>query len=342
MKAIVMAGGMGTRLKPVSGDTPKPMVPLCGRPVMEYVLLHLKKHGITEVCAALKYRPEVVQGYFGNGEKLGIKLCYHIESEALGTAGAVRACEDFYGDEPFLVLSGDAIFDFDLTELIKAHENASPAASIALTPNSLPLRYGLALCDDGGSIRSFIEKPDWRHVVTNLVNTGIYILTPSAIKSVPQDRVFDFAEDLFPLLMREGKRLLGVPQSGYWCDIGTPRSYYECCVDAISGRVSLPIREDFAENSIPECKSDESGGCPCCDRARLMDFLSRCFLDFGADFGDGISFELGGERLCIAPLSSVSALKVSAESDSETARELVSSVTRLIEDAEKRLAKSEY
>ncbi len=337
-----MAGGMGTRLKPVSGDTPKPMVPLCGRPVMEYVLLQLKKHGITEVCATLKYRPDVIRDYFGDGKELGMSLSYRIETEALGTAGSVKNCEDFYGNEDFLVVSGDAICDLDLSAFIAEHESKKPAVSIALSRCSAPLRYGLALCGDDGCVRSFVEKPDWAHVVTDLVNTGIYIVSPTAMSLVPENDVFDFAGDLFPLLLHEKKKLLGVPLRGYWCDIGTPKSYYECCADAISGRVRLPIRDDFVENS-EDCGCDGEGdGCPCRDRARLMDMLSRGFIELGGDFSDGLSFELGGVKLRIAPMAKSSAVKISAQSsDLETAKELISSVEQLIADIEKRLANEE-
>ncbi len=341
MKAVIMAGGMGTRLKPVSGDTPKPMVPLCGRPVMEYVLLHLKKHGITELCAALKYRAEDIIGYFGDGSALGMKLSYRIETEALGTAGAVKSCEEHYGDEPLLVVSGDAICDLDLTAFIKEYERQRPSAAIALSPDPMPLRYGLALCDDDGYIRSFIEKPDWTHVVTNLINTGIYILSPEAMSYVPKGKPFDFAKDLFPKLLENGKKLLGVPLDGYWCDIGTPKSYYECCVDAISGKLELPIREDFVQ--MPEDEKSSGGkGCPCRDRARLMDTLSRCFLGLGGDFSDGLCFELGGKRFRIAPESGSCAIGVTAlDGDSEFSRELVPMISRLISDTEKALANSD-
>ena len=334
-----MAGGMGKRLKPVSGDTPKPMTPLCGRPVMEYVLLLLKKHGIDEVCATLKYRPDNIMSYFGDGSSIGMKLSYRVENEALGTAGSVKNCSDFYGDEPFLVISGDAICDFDLTALIAEHTKQSPCVSLALYPHSLPLRYGLALCGEEGFVRRFVEKPDWKHVMTNLVNTGIYVVSPEAMALVPEDRAFDFAGDLFPLLLDRGEKLLGVPMSGYWCDIGTPLSYYRCCVDALEGRIELPLRCDFAPDKCDD-EADEPGGesCPCSDRARLMDLLSRSFMDLGGDFSDGLCIELGGEKLSIAPMVGSSALKICCRSgDSETSRELVSSLKKLCSDAEKRL-----
>lgn len=206
MKAIIMAGGEGRRLKPVTGDMPKPLVPLCGRPVMEHIILLLKKHGITDICAALKYRPDDIKAYFGSGERLGVSLSYRVEAEALGTAGGVKNCEDFYGNEDFLVISGDAACDIDLGELISEHKKRRPAATIALCPESEPLRYGLALCDREGFVRSFVEKPDWRRVVTNLVNTGIYIISPHAMELVPKSAEFDFAKDLFPMLLDKGEK----------------------------------------------------------------------------------------------------------------------------------------
>ncbi len=294
MKAIIMAGGEGKRLKPVTGDLPKPLVPLCGRPVMEHIILLLKKHGITDICAALKYRPDDIKSYFGSGERLGVSMTYRVETEALGTAGGVKNCEDFYGDEDFLVISGDAACDIDLGALIAEHEKRRPAATIALCPEPEPLRYGLALCDREGFIRSFIEKPDWRHVVTNLVNTGIYIISPRAMELVPEKAEFDFAKDLFPMLLDRGEKLLGVPCDGYWCDIGTPKSYYECCADALSGKLRLELGGGFElvgedRCTDPECECMEHADCRCADRARLMDSISAAFLDLGADYSDGFT-----------------------------------------------------
>ena len=160
MKAIIMAGGEGKRLKPVSGDTPKPLVPLCGRPVIEHIVLLLKKHGLTDICASLKYRPEDIKNYFGSGERLGVNMQYRVEHEALGTAGGVKNCSDFYKNEDFLVISGDAACDFDLTQLMRAHKEHRPAVTIALYPHSEPLRYGLALCGWDHCVHSIIEKPD--------------------------------------------------------------------------------------------------------------------------------------------------------------------------------------
>lgn len=345
MKAIIMAGGEGKRLKPVSGDTPKPLVPLCGRPVMEHIILLLKKHGITDVCAALKYRPDDIKNYFGSGESLGVSMQYRVETEALGTAGGVKNCADFYGDEDFLVISGDAACDFDLSELISEHQKHAPAATLALYRHPEPLRYGLALCDGDCCIRSFIEKPDWAHVVTNRVNTGIYVISPRAMSLVPENTPFDFAKDLFPLLLEKGDKLLGYPLEGYWCDIGTPKSYYECCVDALSGRLSIELSGGFEpapEDEVTEDKADFMGSAEysCADKARLMDGVSSAFLELGADYSDGFVLRGSDYELRIAPLPRSAALRVSANAaDDETAAELAESACSLIKEIENRLDK---
>lgn len=343
MKAIIMAGGEGKRLKPITGSTPKPLVPLCGRPVMEHIILLLRRHGITDICAALKYRPGDIKNYFGSGEKLGVRLEYRVEQTALGTAGGVKNCADFYGSEDFLVISGGAACDIDLSKLIAEHQRRSPAATIALCPEPEPLRYGLALCDREGFIRSFIEKPDWRHVVTNLVNTGIYIISPRAMEHVPENEEFDFAKDLFPRLLDEGEKLLGVPCDGYWCDIGTPKSYYECCADALSGKLKIELDGGFEadapdECSDPECKCMEHADCACADRARLMDSISAAFLELGADYSDGFSLKGDDYELRISPLAVGAKLRIEANAnDTETARELAEAACALVSELEKRL-----
>ena len=246
MKAVILAGGEGTRLKAVTGDTPNPLVPLLGRSMMEHILRLLRRCGFTEVCAALRYHAADFEKAFSDGSQLGLRLCYRVEDEPLGTAGAVKNCEDFYGDEDFLLISGDAACDFDLAALAEEHRARGAAVTVALTRESVPLRFGLAVTDAAGDIRGFVEKPDWGRVVSDLVNTGIYVLSPRAMARVPRGVPFDFARDLFPLLLREGEKLAGVVCEGYWCDVGTPASYYRCCADALEGRLRLELPEAFS------------------------------------------------------------------------------------------------
>ena len=335
MKAIILAGGDGTRLKAVTGPLPKPMVPLLGRPLMEYTLLLLRKHGFTEICAAVRYRAQDIMEHFGDGSRFGVQLRYRVETEAWGTAGAVRRCRDFIGAEDVLVISGDAACDFDLRLLGRRHRERGAAATLALSREAEPLRYGLAVTEDSGRIRAFIEKPDWPHVVTDLVNTGIYVLSPRALDAVPSDRPCDFAKDLFPALLEKGEPLLGLPMEGYWRDAGTPLSYYRCCVDALEGRLALPCAPEFRSQPAPEAPAPDEEGfvldCPCRSRAELMGTLSQELLELRPDYGDGLRLNGTRGRLHIAPLPGASALRVCVQSpDAELARALAFSARDLI------------
>ena len=338
MKAILLAGGQGRRLRSITGSLPKPMVPLVGVPVLDRLLDLLRRNGFTDVCMTLCYRPEVIQEHCGDGSSYGVHLKYRIESEPRGTAGGVRACSDFYGREDFLVISGDAACSFDLLGLYRRHQQADAAVTIALYQNAEPLQYGLVLQDRQGLVQHFIEKPDWEHVVTDLVNTGIYIVSPRAMAYVPEDQPFDFAKDLFPLLLAAHEPILGVPMDGYWCDVGTPLSYYQCCVDALRGRLDLSPAPEFAAAPAPDDGDDGSGGviCPCRDRAELMGTLSELFMDMGADYSDGLRVSGDGFELHIAPLASRSAVRVAIESEREEfARELTSTALELIRALDK-------
>ena len=216
MKAVIMAGGEGTRLRPLSLGVPKPMTPLFGRPVMEHIITLLKRHHITDICVTLCYKPQAVMDYFGSGEQLGVQLTYFVEEEPLGTAGSVRNCLSHLGREDFLVISGDCVCDLDLTEAIQAHQERESCATLVLYAHPKPLEYGLVLTDEQGRVQRFVEKPSWGQVVTNMVNTGIYILSPRAMELVPQQGPFDFGKDLFPTLLEQRMPLYGCPLEGYW------------------------------------------------------------------------------------------------------------------------------
>ena len=335
MKAVIMAGGMGTRLRPVSGDKPKPMVPLLGKPLMEHILELLRREGFEDICAAVRYRAGDIMAYFGDGSRFGVDMQYRVEEEPLGTAGAVKNCRDFYGSEDFLVISGDAACDFSLSRLMAEHRRRGAAVTLALCRHSEPLRYGLAVTDGEDRIRSFVEKPDWSRVVTDLVNTGIYVISPRAMEPVPEGREFDFAKDLFPLLLQRGELMLGLPREGYWCEVGTPLSYYRCCADALEGRLKLSTAADFLPGPVqdkdsPPPSGEESLDCACRSRAELMGLLSQLLMDMGADYSDGLQLEGPRFHLRISPLASRSALRISvASQDAEFARELALSARDL-------------
>lgn len=316
MKAILLAGGQGRRLRSITGKLPKPMVPLVGVPVLDRLLELLRRSGFTDVCATLCYRPEVIQEHCGDGSGYGVHLRYRIETEPRGTAGAVRACSDFYGRDDFLVISGDAACSFDLLRLYRQHQSSGAAVTVALYPDAEPLQYGLVLQDRQGFVRHFIEKPDWPHVVTDLVNTGIYIVSPRAMAYVPEDTPFDFAKDLFPLLLAANEPILGVPMDGYWCDIGTPRAYYRCCLDVLDGRLCPAPPEapeaPEAPDAPAQCADPLRRSVPCRDRAHRMRTLSEAMMEAGADFTDGLHVRDGSWELTVRPDARASALQVEA------------------------------
>ena len=206
MKAVILAGGRGTRLAPVThGAVPKPMAELLGAPMLEHIVALLKRCGFRDLCCTTACLPEQIERYFGDGSGFGVRMQYRREDRALGTAGAVKNCEDFIAGENALIISGDAACDFDLRALWNEHRRAHAAVTMALYPHEAPLPYGLAVTDGEGWVRSFIEKPAWERVVTDLVNTGIYVLSPEVLRFIPADTPFDFARDLFPRLMASGR-----------------------------------------------------------------------------------------------------------------------------------------
>ena len=318
MKAVILAGGKGTRLAPVThGTVPKPMAELLGRPVLEHIVRHLASCGFTELCCALGHMPESIHRHFGDGSRFGVRMEYRTEPHPLGTAGAVKNCADFWQGEPFLVISGDAACDFDLRRLRRAHRESRAAVTMALYPHEAPLPYGLAVTDSRGFVRSFIEKPSWERVVTDLVNTGIYLLQPEVMDFVPEDTPFDFARDLCPRLLEAGRHIRGVPMEGYWRDIGDPGSYYRANLDAWEGRLRLPEGPPPApeETAAPApvryaCRVY----CPSPRRARLMRELTAGLMEAGADLQDGISLSRVPGGVHIAPCPDREALCIESDS----------------------------
>ncbi len=255
MKAVIMAGGEGSRLRPLTCTLPKPMARLCGTPVLVYILDLLSAAGFTEVTLTLKYMPQAVIEYFGDDEYKGMKLEYVIEDAPLGTAGSVKnALAD--STESVLVISGDAMCDYALKEIIDAHENSGADATIVCTRVDDPREYGLLQVDENGFVTGFLEKPAWSQASCDLANTGIYILEPSCFSEIPSNIAYDFASELFPKLLSQGKRLKTCLPTGYWCDIGDLFSYRQCQIDMLSGKVECGIKAVaqgiFAKGSLPK------------------------------------------------------------------------------------------
>ncbi len=235
MKAVILAGGQGSRLRPLSICRPKPMIPLLGRPLLAHTLDRLLEAGVDEVLLTLGCQAEKIIRHFAAQTRP--KLQFRVEKQALGTAGSVRACADFLSGEDFLVVSGDAVWDLDPRPALEAHKKAGALATLLLHPSPEPLEYGLVCTKGQGRITAFSEKPGWDRVCTDLVNTGIYILSPEILGHIPENRAYDFGGDLFPALLKQGKTLLGIESPGYWCDVGNCAAYHRCSMDALSGRI---------------------------------------------------------------------------------------------------------
>ncbi|HBV96677.1 MAG: nucleotidyltransferase [Peptococcaceae bacterium BICA1-7] len=259
MKAIIMAGGEGSRLRPLTCNRPKPMVPVMNRPMMAYIVELLKKHGITDIGVTLQYMPESIRDYFGNGSEFGVNMRYYVEETPLGTAGSVKNAATFL-DDTFIVISGDALTDFDLSRATQFHGEKGSVATLVLTRVDTPLEYGVVITDRKGAITQFLEKPSWGEVFSDTVNTGIYVLEPQVLDYIEEGQIFDFSKDLFPLLLKEGKSINGVVLEGYWCDIGNLQQYLQAHLDTLSEKVKINIPALWKEGvyTSPGVEIDDS------------------------------------------------------------------------------------
>ena len=240
MKAVIMAGGFGTRLRPLTIHIPKPLVPVGNVPIMEHTVRLLKRHGFTDLLVLLYFLPETITGHFGDGSRWGVRISYATPTADLGTAGAVKFAAGELG-EPVLVISGDVLTDFDLRAAVRSHRERSAEASIVLTRVDSPLAYGIVITDESGRIVRFLEKPSWGEVFSDTINTGIYILEPSVLGAVPTGRPYDFGRELFPALLAAGRPLYGHVADGYWRDVGDLTEYRTAHLDLLQGRVDVEI-----------------------------------------------------------------------------------------------------
>jgi mannose-1-phosphate guanylyltransferase/phosphomannomutase len=224
MKAVVMAGGQGTRLRPLTSNQPKPMLPIVGKPMMQHIIKLASRHGITELVATVHFLASVVRNFFGSGSDLGVSLSYVTEQEPLGTAGSVKNAGPLLDDRT-LVLSGDSVTDVDLSDLVRFHESKGAAATIVLKRVENPLEFGIVITDDQGRVERFLEKPGWGDVFSDTINTGIYVLEREVIDLIPPGEEFDFSKDLFPLLLDKGLPIHGYVTDRFWTDVGNLDAY---------------------------------------------------------------------------------------------------------------------
>ncbi|MBD3792937.1 MAG: NTP transferase domain-containing protein [Campylobacterales bacterium] len=256
MKAIVLAGGFGTRIQPLTNSIPKPMLPILNRPMMEHIILKLRDElGITEIAVLLYFKPEIIKDHFKDGSDLGVKIHYVLPDDDYGTAGAVAFAREFL-DETFIIVSGDLVTDFDLKAIKSFHDTKKSKLTITLTPVENPLQFGVVIANEENRIEKFLEKPSWGEVFSDTINTGIYVIEPEILNYIPYGENFDFAKDLFPKLMQEDIPLWGCPLEGYWRDVGNPISYRDVYQDIFNKEVTLQIKGDKYEidNGVVYCE----------------------------------------------------------------------------------------
>src|SRR6476620_4520885 len=250
MKAVVMAGGEGTRLRPMTSSMPKPLLPVANRPIMEHVLRLLRKHGLNDTVVTVQFLASLVKNYFGDGEELGMHLTYANEEIPLGTAGSVKNAEDARKDDSFLVISGDALTDFDLSDLIAFHREKGALVTVCLTRVPNPLEFGITITDDEGKVERFLEKPTWGQVFSDTVNTGIYVMEPEVFAYVAAGESVDWSSDVFPTLLDLGLPVYGYIAEGYWEDVGTQESYMRAQADVLTGQVDVDLDAFEVSNGV--------------------------------------------------------------------------------------------
>ena len=240
MKAVIMAGGEGTRLRPLTSNAPKPMLPLVNRPMMEHVIDLLKAHGIDEIVVTVAFMANTIESYFGDGSDLGVSITYAREETPLGTAGSVRNAAEHL-TERFMVISGDVLTDVDLSQIVRFHEEHQATATIGLAHVENPLEFGIVITTEDGRIERFLEKPTWGQVFSDAINTGIFVLEPEIFDWIEPDRSVDFSGEVFPALLDKGEPVFGCLTEGYWEDVGTLEAYLKAHQDILDGRVTVGI-----------------------------------------------------------------------------------------------------
>ncbi len=240
MKAVILVGGEGTRLRPLTCNIPKPMVPVVNCPFLEHTFAYLKRHNVDEVILAMGYLPHKIKEHFGDGKDYGIKLTYEVEDSPMGTGGAVKRLHHLLNDT-FVVMNGDVYTDLDITEMVAMHREKKSVCSIAMVPVEDPTKYGVIETSPAGKIRKFTEKPGWDSVTSHNINAGTYIMEPKVLDEIPPGTFHMFERGLFPTLLQNGEPLYGFLLKGYWIDMGTTESYLQLHGDMLKGRAALNL-----------------------------------------------------------------------------------------------------
>ncbi len=247
MKALFLAGGIGTRLKPLTDDLPKPLVPIMTKPILERNILKLKELGVDEIILSTCYKGDKIEKYFGDGTKMGLKIDYICEDTPLGTGGAIKNAEEFFNDA-FIIVNADILSDIDITDMMKFHKEKSAAVTIAVTKVENPTDYGVIEYDKNLYAKSFTEKPEPSEVKSNYINAGIYIFEPNVLKEIPEEQAVSIERETFPLLLKKDYPIAVYKTDAYWMDIGTSEKYNQVHQDILDGRCHLPEVKDENQN----------------------------------------------------------------------------------------------
>jgi mannose-1-phosphate guanylyltransferase len=247
VKAVVLVGGEGTRLRPLTYFTVKAMVPVLNKPFIEYIIRHLSHHNINEIILAIGYKPDSITGYFSDESQLYAKLIYSVETDPLGTAGAIKKAEAYIIDNTVFAMNGDVFTDLNFTEMLNFHKNRGAKVTIALTPVEDPTRFGVVETDSNQRVTRFVEKPKREQVICNMINAGVYIIETEVLKRIPEGKRCMFEHDIFPSLLAEGEPVFGYTTDAYWIDMGTPEKYLQLNGDLLSGKST---QVDFKETDI--------------------------------------------------------------------------------------------
>src|SRR4051812_31866168 len=257
MQAVILVGGEGTRLRPLTSTVPKPVVPLVDRPFLAYMLEWLKSHGVEDVVLSMGYLATAVRNVLGDGSGYGLRLRYVEEPDPRGTAGALKFAESLL-DERFLMLNGDVLTDMDLTAQIAQHEATGAVGTLALTPVENPSAYGLVRLEPDNAVREFVEKPSADQIDTNTISAGAYVLERSVLDLLEADKPASIERDVFPRLVGAG--LYGHVAEGYWLDIGTPERYLEGTFDILEGTVHTGVQERLGDGFVEVASDVENAG----------------------------------------------------------------------------------
>jgi len=322
VKAIIMAGGFGTRLRPLTINIPKPMVPIANLPMMEHVVNLLKKHGFDDLMALTFYQSDIIKNHFKDGRKFGVKMDYMLPDQDYGTAGAVRYAADFC-DETVLIISGDVLTDFDLSSGFRFHEEKQGDATILLTRLENPLAYGIVITDADDRITRFLEKPSWGEMFSDTINTGVYILDPKTVRLIPPKTNFDFSQNLYPIMLQKQMNLLGKVCDGYWRDVGNIDEYVNVHHDILDAKVGVSFGADRIDRDDAVIYLGRN-----VDVADDVAFSGTVVLGHGCRVGEGtkLNNSIIGERVSIGEHAKITDSIVWADTVIEPLVSMVSAI----------------